>query len=353
MPDNDFFIPESCYFHGNEIEQFIHIQVPIALIKEDVFRGISDSAKLLYGLLLNRMGLSIRNGWSDENDRTYIIYTVESLKEDLGIGQTKAKKLFAELTDINNTGIGLIKKVRVLNKPSRIYVLNFMEVFNYLKSISVQEKAEEYGSEYEQSIPDGVENTLKSTDLSVGRKCGPRTVANTTHGQPQTRPTDSRKHDSPTVANATENNIEYINNNYRNNYLINSVTKNNSSSMEVMERMDAVRSMIRDNVEYDSLLSDGYTTKEQLDELIELMVEACVLRNDIEIGGVKVPNKLIVSRFEKYNQSMMQAVLISLSESTKDVKNVKKYLLTVLYNAPMTMENRIKLKVQHDMCTSV
>ncbi|MBR1738129.1 MAG: replication initiator protein A, partial [Firmicutes bacterium] len=53
-------IPEKVYFHGNEIEQFIHIQVPIALIKDKMFKGISTDAKLLYGLLLNRTGLSIK-----------------------------------------------------------------------------------------------------------------------------------------------------------------------------------------------------------------------------------------------------------------------------------------------------
>ena len=349
MPDNEFFIPESCYFHGNEIEQFIHIQVPIALIKEEVFRSISDSAKLLYGLLLNRMGLSIRNGWKDENDRTYIIYTIESLRDDLGIGDTKAKKLFAELTDINNMGIGLIKKVRVLNKPSRIYVLNFMEVFNYLKAVNDQKIRDEYETVNEQIIPDVEENTPESTVLSDSRKRDPRTVANATHGQPRMRPTDSRECAPRSVANETENNIEYINNNYRNNYLINSISGDTNDSMEVMERMDATRSRIKENVEYEALLSDGYTTKERLDELIELMVEACVLRNDIDIGGIKVPHSLIVSRFEKYNQSMMQTVLTSLSENTTDVKNVKKYLLAVLYNAPLTIENQISLKVQHQM----
>ncbi len=149
---NENMIPERFYFHGNEIEQFTHIQVPIALIKDKVFKDISTDAKLLYGLLLNRTGLSIKNHWLDGDNRTYITYTIENVREDLGIGSTKAKKLFAELGDINDTGIGLIKKVRVLNKPSRIYVLNFIEVYTYLISIcgSAEKKPEKelYGVEY-------------------------------------------------------------------------------------------------------------------------------------------------------------------------------------------------------------
>lgn len=352
MPDKEFVIPENCYFHGNEVEQFIHIQVPIALIKEDVFRNISDSAKILYGLLLNRMGLSIRNGWRDENDRTYIIYTVESLREDLSIGDTKAKKLFAELSNINETGVGLIEKVRVLNKPSRIYVLNFMEVFSYLKSVNDMNETEKRPPDDKQTAPDVGEKAPESSVLSVGRKRDPRTVANTTDGQSQMRPTVRRKCDQLSVVNATENNIEYSNNDNRDNYLINSVCGDANGSMEVIKRMDVTRSLIKENVEYETLLSDGYTTKERLDELIELMVEACVLSNDVDIGGIKVPHRLIVSRFEKYNQSLMQTVLTSLSENTTEVKNVKKYLLAVLYNAPLTMENQVRLKVQHDMHSS-
>ena len=349
MPDNEFAIPENCYFHGNEIEQFIHIQIPIALIKEDVFRNISDSAKLLYGLLLNRMGLSIRNGWKDEYDRTYIIYTIESLREDLGIGDTKAKKLFAELSNINNTGIGLIKKVRILNKPSRIYVLNFMEVFSYLKFGDVTNELDGKTCEGESVNENIDENTMESAVLSDSRKRNPRTVANATDGETWMRPMVRRECNRRSDADATVNYIEYNNNYIRNNYPITSGSKDNSDRDEVMEKMEATRSMIKENVAYETLLSDGYASKEQLDELIELMVEVYVLGKDVDIGGVRVPHRLLVSRFEKYNQSLMQTVLASLADNTTEVKNIKKYLLAVLYNAPVTMANQIRLKVQHDM----
>ena len=65
-------IPESAYFHGDEINQFIHIQVPMDLIVSDCFMNLSGDAKILYGLLLNRTGLSIRNGWEDDKGRTFI-----------------------------------------------------------------------------------------------------------------------------------------------------------------------------------------------------------------------------------------------------------------------------------------
>ena len=79
------------------------------------------------------------------------------------------------------------------------------------------------------------------------------------------------------------------------------------------------------------------------------MVEACVLSNDVYILDIRVPHALIQNRFEKYDMFTMQYVLDSLAKNTTKVKNIKKYLLTVLYNAPMTMDNQVRLQVQHDM----
>ena len=348
----DVKIPECFYFHGNEIEQFIHVQVPIALIKEKVFKDVSDSAKLLYGLLLNRTGLSIRKGWRDEDDRTYIIYTIENICEDLGIGETKAKKLFSELSNINGTGMGLIQKVRVINRPSRIYVLNFMEVFNYLKSLDNDDSGEIGAETSGQSDQKLEKECPESVEILVGRKRDPRSVANATHGQSQTRPTDSRKCDPRSDANATvNNNIDYINNKGRDNYSIPSsedVTKS-SEYVDVMERMELTRNLIRENIEYDHLLEETKYSSGKIDELIEIMVEACVLMGDVEISGNKIPHQLIQSRFEKYNKYTMIAVLDSLSANTTDVRNVKKYLLATLFNAPTTMSNQIDFAVMHDL----
>lgn len=99
----DFYeieIPESTYIHKNELNQYIYVQVPMDLIVESCFAKISGDAKLLYGLLLNRTGLSIRNGWEDGNGRTYINYTVGDVMKDLHISHGKASKLFSELANL-------------------------------------------------------------------------------------------------------------------------------------------------------------------------------------------------------------------------------------------------------------
>lgn len=113
------------YYYGAEAEQFSFYRVPRMLIKDDNFKGLSSDAKLLYGLMLDRMSLSIKNGWFDNNNRAFIIYTIDNIMEDLGCGKDKAVKVVAELDQ--KKGIGLIEKIRRgLGKPDLIYVKNFI-----------------------------------------------------------------------------------------------------------------------------------------------------------------------------------------------------------------------------------
>ena len=140
-------------------------------------------------------------------------------------------------------------------------------------------------------------------------------------------------------------NNNYINNNYLSNN--NSIYPINQNDTEGL--ISCTRELIRDNVEYDVLISDRRVSRKKIDDLIEIMVEACVLGSDLKIGGRKIPHSMIQSRFEKYDRFTMEYVLGSLSDNTTDVKNVKQYLLTTLYNAPVTMENHLSLMVQHDL----
>ena len=73
------------YYYGVEAEQFSFYRVPRLLIKDERFKGLSSDAKLLYGLMLDRMSLSMKNGWLDDENRAYIIYTIDNIREDLGL----------------------------------------------------------------------------------------------------------------------------------------------------------------------------------------------------------------------------------------------------------------------------
>lgn len=111
------------YFYGQQAEMFAFYRVPKVLFTEDCFWNVSTDAKLLYGILLDRMNLSARNGWLDEGGRVYIIFTIEEIKGALGCAEKKAVKLLDEL----EKKCGLIERKRQgLGKPNLIYVKNFI-----------------------------------------------------------------------------------------------------------------------------------------------------------------------------------------------------------------------------------
>ena len=113
------------YFRGMEAEQYTFYRIPKILFTAECFKTISCEAKVLYGLLLDRMSLSIKNRWFDEEDRVYIIFTVEEIAELMNCGTQKAVRLLKELD--SEKGIGLVEKRRLgLGKPNVIYVKNFM-----------------------------------------------------------------------------------------------------------------------------------------------------------------------------------------------------------------------------------
>ncbi len=111
------------YYYGNQAEQFSFYRIPKVLFTDERFRCISAEAKILYGLLLDRMSLSAKNGWLDQDGKVYIVYTVEDIMDALGCASQKAMKLLTELEGKS----GLIERKRQgLGKPNLIYVKNFI-----------------------------------------------------------------------------------------------------------------------------------------------------------------------------------------------------------------------------------
>ena len=112
------------YYYGHEAEQFSFYRIPKLLFTDSRFSGISTDAKLLYGILLDRMSLPMKNGWHDEQGRVYIIFTLEDIAKTIGYKPEKAIKLFNELD--TQKGVGLIERVRQgQGRASLIYVKNF------------------------------------------------------------------------------------------------------------------------------------------------------------------------------------------------------------------------------------
>ena len=106
------------YFYGQSGELFSYFRIPKALFQDSRFRQLSTDARTLYGILLDRMSLSVKNGWLDEQGRVYIIYTGREVQESLCCAEHKAVKLFRELEQLDL----IERKRRGLGRPSLIYV---------------------------------------------------------------------------------------------------------------------------------------------------------------------------------------------------------------------------------------
>ena len=112
------------YFYGSQADSYSFYRIPRAIIKGPEFKGLSLAAKLLYGLLLDRMSLSRSNGWLDDKGRVFIYYTLDEIREKLQCGYDKAIKCLSE-HDIKK-GAGLIEQVNQgQGKPARIYVMRW------------------------------------------------------------------------------------------------------------------------------------------------------------------------------------------------------------------------------------
>lgn len=334
------------YFRGMEAEQYSFYRVPKVLFTAECFKSLSCEAKVLYGLMLDRMSLSIKNRWFDEEDRVYIIFTVEEIAVLLNCGTQKAVKLMKELDD--NQGIGLIEKKRLgLGKPNVIYVKNFI----------LKEKC---SPEQRGKAPENLGNTQNSENHNS------RIVKTTNQELPESQFKNDENHTSriveittQEVPNSQSNNTDINNTDFNEtdfneidsiqSYLSPSAGEVRPVGEDVIERMETYRALIQENIDYECFLDRR--EKEDVDELIELMVEILMMPDDsvVRIGGADKPVSVVKSRFLKLTYSHIEYVLFSLHWNTSKVANIRAYLLTTLYNSSMTMNHYYQAEVNHDL----
>ena len=336
------------YYYGVEAEQFSFYRVPRLLIKDERFKGLSSDAKLLYGLMLDRMALSMKNGWFDEADRAYVIYTIENIREDLGCSKEKAVKVLAELS--SNKGIGLVeKKHRGLGKPDIIYVKNFASL--------PEKEAEEKPANTDISAEVGKTDFKESENLtSRSRKNRPQEVgkADSSRSEKQTlRGRESKPQEvgisDPNYNNPNHTDVSYIN---PINQSVGSVeSQEKDDKMDVMDETSAYMMLIRENLEYEHHMKyDQYGDKEMYEEIYETVCDViCVKRKSIRINGEDYPYELVKSRFLKLNSGHVEYVMGCMKETTTKITNIRAYLITALYNAPSTISHYYQQEVQHDM----
>ena len=275
------------YFYGQSGELFSYFRIPKALFQDSRFRQLSTDARTLYGILLDRMSLSAKNGWLDEQGRVYIIYTVREVQESLCCAEHKAVKLFRELEQADL----IERKRRGLGRPSLIFVKNF------------------------------------STEVS---KMHPLNCANSNSGAVQNAVQEQPK---PQCNKTDKNKTE----------------RNKPDPIHSGNIREQLEDYFYQALEVELLLRLHPDDEDTIYQIVDLLVDTCsTKRKMLRIAGDDKPAEVVRSRLKKLNADHIRFVLGCLSETTVPVRNMKQYLLASLYNAPTTMSLYYQNKTNHD-----
>ena len=412
------------YFEGRDVEQFTFYRIPKQLFTVSYFKGLSSDAKILYGLMLDRISLSLKNQWFDENNRAYIYFSIEDVMEMLGCGKNKAVKCMKEL-DVE-TGIGLTQKRRQgFGKSNMIYVKTFLveghagirqeELDGTADQKQTSVKAKERNIKVEESDKrQGMETIAgrEMTELPVKSLENPEIrEKEDLYEELELQNSFPEKFDKQTIGenrpdtgvykanfkkftyktsripdnkllevcfgesnNTYKSNTEYS---YNKSNLISSsrdinLAANQNDEMRCAHNntlsshdspsgvradmgnrhamIESYRKVIRQNIDYDFLLSDPTIDQSLVQEIYELIVETVLcLGKEIVIASNRYPAEIVRSRFMRLNYMHIRYVLECLEKNTTKVKNIRKYLLATLFNAPATMDGYYRAEVNHDL----
>lgn len=287
------------YFYGQQADQFSFYRIPKMLIESERFWNVSTDAKLLYGILLDRMNLSARNQWLDEEGRVYIIFTIEEIKKAMHCAERKAVKMLDEL----EKKCGLIERKRQgLGKPNLIYVKNFVSEVVERQFLNCQN---DNSGTFKSAIPDCAKGQCNNTDTN-----------------------NTEFSDTDPFLSSEEIGME----------------------SEGSGNYQFYHQYFYEQLEMDILKKTLPFENELLDSILELIVETmCSRRKLIRIASDDKPIEVVRGRLMKLNAEHIKFVVHCFQENTTKIRNIKQYLLAAIYNAPITIDGYYDALVRHDM----
>lgn len=315
------------YLNSKGIDKFTFYRMPKILFT-DRFADVSCEAKVLYGLLLDRATLSKSNGWIDEQDRVYVFFKQTEVMECLSIRTNKVVAIFKELEQI---GLIIRKKIGQGN-PTRIYVMNFSE------------------ENTDENI-DEIQTYQENTEIKVK-----------TFEKPKSKPLKNKSQASNYI-----NNTEISNTNSF--FLSDGTTKPKSeilsSFSETVERKEendyrTTVENIKEQISYAYLLDKG-KDRSTLDLIVSIVADIysryghnCGSGETIVINGITMYINSVKSVFKKLDHSHIEYVFERIDEvsKVKQIKNVRSYLQTCLYNAPFNIDTYYDMQINYDMHNS-
>ena len=378
------------YYYGVQSEQFSFYRIPRLLIKDQHFKGLSSDAKLLYGLMLDRMALSMKNHWLDNENRAYIIYSISNVMEDINCSKPTCVKIMKELDSF-----GLIERKRKgLGKPDIIYVKNFAvledsqaqdeessdaaDTFEENKPVMSNENITSEGKQDE--LPEvkdfnfnneayGLEMVETEEIFKEKEQISPNVGVNSGISKKSELPevkdfnfwnektlTSGGKESLPLeVKNLAPN---YNNNNY-NNQSYNYINQSNLSSqadqackdeIDTIGNTDAYIQQIKKNLDYDFYMTNDvvYMDKDLLKELFVIICDVvCTKSETIKISGYVYSCDYVRSKFLRLTSNHVMYVMDCIKNTTTKIANIKAYLLVALFNAPSTIDHYYQQEIRH------
>ncbi len=348
------------YYTQSDTFEFEYCVAPKALFKSDKFRKISDGAKLLYIAILNRLTLSAKNGWHDEEGRVYVYYSLEDVCYELACSRTKAVKLFKELDSKN--GAGLIERKRLgLGKTSIIFVPKLViekenskdsageiqENKDFSKISNEEMQKNEETTENEAIFFDSNDNLISHTDCEKEIRLNKKDVSELLKM--------IRQEISESECNKNKINKNKINKNDFNYPYINQPIINCNSSEDNENfcptvgwtaRMENLRKKIRENISYETLVYKFNPS--WLDEVVEVMANAICSNSTLRVKNTVYPPEAVKERYLSLRSDHIEYVSDYLRKNTATVNNPHAYLLAVLFQAPETMMSWYSEEVKKD-----
>ena len=327
MPKTEFD-----YYYGAESEQFSFVRVPRVLFTDkEHFGNLSNEAKLLYGLLLERMSLSRKNNWIDKHNRVYIIFPVEEIiEESLDVGHEKALNLLKELDD--QSGIGLVKKKRRgLGLPSILYVKNFIVK----------------GEQNTDRVP-----TSRSTENGI------QEVGKTDFKKSENQTSENPKNRFLEVRNSDSNNID-INNTDMSYTYDQSINQSRAGIQNFSPEADGlidgidrntIEEEVKKQIDYDCLISHPDSSVVQMaEEIKDLMVDVLCGERSVVSEGKRVSEETVRAAYRKITFDHVQYVMKSLVSYPDKISRIDRFLTASLFNSVYTLTNSTFAGFEYDM----
>ena len=406
------------YYYGTQADQFSFIKIPKVMITDPMFSKLSLPAKVLYGILLDRMSLSMKNRWFDSENRVYIIYQIADIQEDMGISKNKAIDLLRSLEEF-----GLIeKKRRGLGMPSLLYVKSFLvekdcsaldgeqstvtdngATGGHNRTTSGRTKKQSFSGGKSENTRSVENQTLESEILTgqievfdkkskeyevfktnnkekknINNACtfpknfegkNLRSIKSETSRSPESE--TSRSSETETLRSIESQTLRSpkseTSRSFETGVLINKTNISNTDSSESYpiqsnhteqdeigcenfnKEYQHYKAVVCENIDYNTLLVNHTYDRKLIEGIVDLILEMVMCQNEkVVVASNIFPREVVKSRFLKLDYTHIEYVLHGIHANTTKVKNIKKYLLAALFNAPSTIDGYYRAEVNHD-----